>query len=260
MDREGPPDLLCEPSAADHAMRRLWDRFGDRLVVTPRFAVSSTEAQLALCGALAREAGLRVQTHLSENPDEIALVARQFPECKDYLEVYERAGLVGSRTLLAHAVHCSDEAYGRIADAGAWIVHCPTSNLALGSGRMPVEDVRDAGAGICLGSDVGAGPDLCLLDVMRAYVEVHRGHAPVDVETLLRAATVDGARALGLDDRGALLPGWRADVAVVACPGASNEPESAFEELVQGYTTGDGGSVLLAVVAGIPVSGPASTG
>ena len=258
MDREGPAELLCEPSVADRAMRDLRRRFGDRLVVTPRFAVSSTEAQLALCGALAREADLRVQTHLSENPDEIALVARQFPECRDYLEVYERAGLVGPRTLLAHAVHCSDGAFARIAAAGAWIVHCPTSNLALGSGRMPFERVREAGVSVCLGSDVGAGPDLCLLDVLRAFVQVHDGHAATDPATILALATVHGARALGLGDRGELIRGQRADIAVLACPEASAEPVSAFESLVRGYGTGDAGAVLHTLVTGVRISGSAT--
>ncbi len=258
MDREGPDELLWEPAAADRAMRALHRRFGDRLVVTPRFAVSSTEAQLDLCGILARETGLRVQTHLSENPDEIALVARQFPDCRDYLEVYERAGLVGPRTLLAHAVHCSDDELARIAGHGAWIVHCPTSNRALGSGRMPMERVTSAGVGVCLGSDVGAGPDLCQLDVLRAFVELHEGRVPTDPAATLRLATVAGARALGLDDRGELRPGCRADLAVLACADGERDPVAAFDALVRGYPTGTAGAVLRTFANGAAVHAPLS--
>jgi guanine deaminase len=258
MDREGPPGLLLDTAATDGALRRLFERFGDRSVVTPRFAVSSTETQLDLCGAVARELGLRVQTHLSENPDEIALVARQFPDCRDYTEVYERAGLIGPRTLLAHAVHCSDDEYGRVASAGGWIVHCPTSNLALGSGRMPLERVRTAGVGVCLGSDVGAGPDLCLLDVLRAFAEIHEGILPTDAAATLPLATVAGARALGLDDRGELRTGQRADLTILRCEDAGGDPAAAFDRCVRGYRTGEAAAVLATIAGGAPVSGLAA--
>ena len=260
MDREGPDGLLLDTAATDGAIRERVARFGDRLVVTPRFAVSSTETQLDLCGAVARELGLRVQTHLSENPDEIALVAQQFPDCRDYTEVYERADLIGPRTLLAHAVHCSDGEYGRIAAAGGWIVHCPTSNLALGSGRMPIERVRAAGVGVCLGSDVGAGPDLCLLDVLAAFVRIHDGAVATDPSVTLPLATSAGARALGLVDRGELRAGLRADLAVLGCEGAGADPVAAFDARVRSYRTDEPGAVLATVAGGDWISGPAGTG
>ena len=243
MDRTGPPELLLDAAAAEIAMQQLVERFGDRLAVTPRFAVSCSEALLAACGRLARRNRLLVQTHLSENPDEIAMVAEQFIEAEDYLSVYEAAGLVGPRTLLAHAIHCSDDAYRRIAAAKATIAHCPTSNVALGSGRMPIERVVAAGARLCLGTDVGAGPDLCMLDVLRTFVDVHDGYYPTDASVTLPLATRAGARALGMGDRGEIAVGMRADLAVLRVPGGTEEPQRAFEDAVRSYRTGDDGAV-----------------
>jgi len=250
MDRIGPPDLLLDAEQAHAAMCALHDRFGDAVAVTPRFAVSCSEALLAACGRLVQQHGLIAQTHLSENPDEIALVGEQFPGAEDYLAVYEAAGLVGPRTLLAHAIHCSDAAYRRIAAAGATVVHCPTSNVALGSGRMPIERVVAAGAGICLGSDVGAGPDLCMLDVLRSFVEVHDGLFPTDAAVTLPLATRAGARALGMTDRGEIAVGMRADFVVLRCTGAANEPPRVFEDVVRSYLTGDQRAVLGVVCDG----------
>jgi len=238
MDREGPPELLTEPGEACKAMERLVGFYGDRLAVSPRFAVSSSPELLARCGQLARDHRLRIQTHLAENLDEIALVASQFPDCRDYLDVYERAGLIGPRSLLAHVVHCSDDALERIAAASAIVVHCPTSNIALGSGRMPIEVLDEHGIHICLGTDVGAGPDLCLLDVVRAFCEVHKGRYPIHAESLLRLATLQGALALGLADRGMLDVGFRADMVVLRAPDAAADPVRAFEVLARDYEGG----------------------
>ena len=250
MDRTGPQELLLEAAAAEAAMQDLADRFGDRVAVTPRFAVSCSEALLAACGRLARRDRRIVQTHLSENPDEIAMVAQQFPGSEDYLGVYEAAGLVGPHTLLAHAVHCSDSAYRRIAHAGATVVHCPTSNVALGSGRMPIERVVASGAKLCLGTDVGAGPDLGMLDVLRTFVDVHQGHYPTDASVTLPLATRAGALALGMADRGQIAAGMWADLAVLRVPGGAADPVRAFEDAVRGYRTGDEGAVIAVVREG----------
>ncbi len=253
MDRDGPDELLVPAREAEAAMRGLARRFGDRLVVTPRFAVSSTPAHLETCGRLARELGLRVQTHLSENPDEIALVARRFPGAADYLDVYDRAALVGPRTLLAHVVHPTARELDRIAEAGAAVVHCPTSNRALGSGRMPLERLVRRGIRLALGSDVGAGPDLCLLDVMRAFVEDQQGRGDTGIGAVLELATAAGARALGLADRGVLEPGKRADLVVLEAPGADDDPIGALESLVHTYRTEDHSRVRETVCGGLSV-------
>ena len=253
MDREGPAELLTDPQEAMQAMERLVGFYGDRLAVSPRFAVSSSPELLHRCGQLAREHKLRIQTHLAENLDEIALVATQFPECRDYLEVYERAGLVGSRSLLAHVVHCSDDALQRIAAASAIVVHCPTSNIALGSGRMPIEALSGHGIHVCLGTDVGAGPDLCMLDVLRAFIKIHNDRYPIHAESLLRLATLQGALALGLADRGMLDLGFRADMVVLRAQDAGGDPVSAFERLARDYDDSSGGVVQRVFCGGQPV-------
>ncbi len=249
MDQQGPAGLLTAPTAAEAAMEELVARFGDRVVSTPRFAVSCTAELLRACGRVARRHGLIVQTHLSENPDEIALVAELFPEARDYLDVYDRAGLLGDRTLLAHCVHCSDDAFGRIAHAGATVVHCPTSNEALRSGRMPLERALGSGAAVCLGSDVGAGPDLCLLDVLRCLHEQHDGYCEVDSAQGLHLATRAGAVALGLEDRGWLVEGARADITLVRME-QPRDPLAALDAAVRSYRTDDLDAVLGVVCGG----------
>lgn len=187
----GEPASLVRPlpdAMADLA--RLHARFGGRLVVAPRFALSCDEPTLRALGAFAQERRLVVATHLSENPDEVESVRNRFRGARDYLDVYERAGLVTGRTLLGHAIHVSDDELARIAAAGATVVHCPTSNRALGSGRMPLERLRAAGVRWVLGSDVGAGPELCLLDAVSAALEQHEGKTPVTAGELLHRATL----------------------------------------------------------------------
>jgi len=256
MDQEGPDDLMTSAADAERAMARLVERFGARVVSTPRFAVSCTADLLEACGRVAARHGLRVHTHLSENPDEIALVAQLFAGSRDYLDVYDVAGLLGDRTLLAHCVHCTDDALARIAAAGATVVHCPTSNVALCSGRMPLERVLASGAAVALGSDVGGGPDLCMLDVLRCMLEQHEGHCPVGPDVSLPLATRAGALALGLEDRGWLVEGARADIAVARMRGSGGDPVSVYEDVVRAHSTGAEDSIL-GVVCGGNVNPPA---
>lgn len=248
-----PPSFLCGPavmtSGGPSALRRgltetlreiesLADRFGARVAVSPRFALSCDDTTLAALGDLARRRGLAVQTHLSETGDEVAAVARAFPSARDYLDVYARAGLVGPRTLLGHAIQVSDDELARIAAADAAVVHCPTSNLALGSGRMEIERVRAHGVRWLLGSDVGAGPDLSMLDPIAAALSVHDGFAEVTAVELFHRATLGLEAVLGgrteagqhsCDDRpGTLVLPWDGPP-----PRAGTSPESVLRALVE---------------------------
>lgn len=192
---------------------------------TPRFAVSCTADMLRESAALARRHGAYWQTHLSEDAGEIDEVRRLFPEAHDYLDCYERAGGLGERTILAHAVHLSADEARRLAASGSSVAHCPASNLFLSSGLMPLAEYRAAGMSVGLGSDVAAGPEVSLFSAMRAGAAVQRvlqliGRAgpegtlrPAD---WLRAGTLDGARALGIDGRiGSLEVGKEADIIAV---------------------------------------------
>ena len=196
-----------------------------RYAFTPRFAVSCTADMLRESAGLAVHHGAYWQSHLSEDRGELGQVAALFPEATDYLDVYDRAGALGARSILAHAVHLSPREVGRIVESDARVVHCPASNLFLASGMMPLAAYRAAGMRIGLGSDVAAGPELSLFSVMRAGAVTQRAlvattAAPPD-EILapldwLRMATLDGARALGIDgDIGSLEPGKEADLIAV---------------------------------------------
>jgi guanine deaminase len=195
-----------------------------RYAVTPRFAVSCTADLLRESAALARATGAYWQTHLSEDRGEIAEVARLFPDAIDYLDIYDRAGGLGERTVLAHAVHLSDREVGRLVESGAHVAHCPASNLFLASGVMPLGRYLEAGMSIGLGSDVAAGPDLSIFTAMRVGSYAQNARRVAGTETgpvldplgWLRMGTLGGAEALGLGDViGSLEVGKEADVIVL---------------------------------------------
>ena len=191
---------------------------------TPRFAVSCSAEMLQRSAEAAAEAGAYWQTHLSEDRGEIAEVQRLFPEAVDYTDVYDRAGGLTSRAILAHAIHLSDREVARLAESGAVIAHCPSSNLFLASGAMPLARYLAAGIRVGLGSDVAAGPDAPLFSVMRAGAYTQNAlraagltdAPPLSPGDWLRLGTLGGADALGLGDRiGSLEVGKEADLIVV---------------------------------------------
>jgi guanine deaminase len=192
--------------------------------VTPRFAVSCSAEMLRESAALAAQTGTWWQTHVSEDPGEIQEVARLFPEARDYVDVYDRAGGLGPRAILAHAVHLSADELARLVATDSRVAHCPASNLFLASGVMPLARYLEAGLGVGLGSDVAGGPDPSMFSVMRigAYAQVALQRLAGETRPLLtpldwlRLGTLDGARVLGLDDQiGSLEPGKQADMIVV---------------------------------------------
>ena len=195
-----------------------------RYAFTPRFAVSCSAEMLRESARLAAETGAYWQTHIAEDHDEVREVARLFPEATDYLDVYDRAGGLGARTILAHAIHLSDREVSRLAGSGARVAHCPESNLFLASGTMPLGRYLAQGIPVGLGSDVAAGPDPSIFRSMRsgAYVQNARRVAGLDTTPMLdpldwlRLGTLEGARALGLDaDIGSIEAGKEADLIVV---------------------------------------------
>ena len=191
---------------------------------TPRFAVSCSAEMLAASAKAAAEAGAYWQTHLSEDRGEIAEVTRLFPDAVDYTDVYDRAGGLTSRAILAHAIHLSDREVARLAESGAVIAHCPSSNLFLASGAMPLARYLAGGIRVGLGSDVAAGPDAPLFSVMRAGAYTQNAlraaglsdAPPLSPADWLRLGTLGGAEALGLQDRiGSVEEGKEADLIVV---------------------------------------------
>ena len=231
MDRGSYDDRLAPERVLEVSLRQSADlcsrwhgRDGGRLryAFTPRFAVSCTADMLRESAALARSTGAYWQTHLSEDRTELREVARLHPDAIDYLDVYDRAGGLGPNTLMAHAIHLSGREIARLADTDTAVAHCPASNQFLSSGSMPLGRYQAAGIRVGLGSDVSAGPELSIFANMRAgaYTQsgLHvladgRGPEPLDPLGWLRLATLDGARALGMDGEiGSLEAGKEADL------------------------------------------------
>ena len=224
-DRNLPEVLLTDVDRSVAESQRLIDDWHGRgrlrFAVTPRFSFSAGPELLAAGGALvADNPGIWVTSHLNENRDEIAGVAEIHPEALDYLDTYDRAGLLGERTILAHNVHPRDRELARMAEAGAAAAHCPTSNSALASGFFPLGRHLDAGVRVALGSDVGAGNGFCLLkEGVQAYFMQQldpAGGVPLTSTHLLHLATASGAAALDLDaEVGDLSVGKRFDAVYV---------------------------------------------
>jgi guanine deaminase len=205
-DRRLRPELHQTPEQAwldSSSLIRRFHRRGRMLyAMTPRFALSTSEAMLEVCQTLLREhEGLLIQTHLNENPEEIAEVRRLFPSAGDYLAIYERFGLSGPNAVMAHNVHPTDSELNRLAATGATVAHCPCSNAALGSGVFPLKRHIEAGVRCALGTDVGGGIGFGLLkEGLQAYMlqRVIPDGMLLTSGHLLYLATRAGAEGLGL--------------------------------------------------------------
>jgi guanine deaminase len=242
MTSGGPPRLRRRLADAIEDVESLARRFGSRVVVAPRFALSCDEQALAALGDLARRRGLPVQTHLAETREEVAAVRRAFPTARDYTDVYERAGLLGPRTLLGHGILLSDDELRRIALSGAAIVHCPASNVALGSGRLPLDRLRRNGVRWLLGTDVGAAPSLSMLDTIATALEVHG--SLVSATELFHRATLGTEAVLAGRTEDRLRPSERPGALVFPRPrtvGASaRDPETWLRALVAEHSAESG--------------------
>jgi len=222
MDRNAPAALRDTPQSAHDDSTALLARWHGRgravYAVTPRFSPTSTPEQLAAMGALwADHPDCLMQTHLSEQTDEVAWVAVLFPDARDYLDTYEAHGLLGPGAVFGHAIHLTDRERARLLETGASLVHCPTSNAFIGSGIMALDDLCRAGQRVGLATDTGGGSNFGMLRTMAAAYELGqlRG-TPLHPAQLVWLATEGSARALRMDDRiGTLAPGSEADLVVL---------------------------------------------
>ena len=222
MDRNCPQALRDTPDSAYADSRALIEKWhgNGRLgyAITPRFALTSSEEQLAVAGKLAGECpDTWIHTHLSENHAEIAEVKKQFPGRANYLDVYDHYGLVRERSIFAHCLHLGGDERERLADCGGAIAFCPTSNLFLGSGLFDLRAMTEARLRVGIGSDVGGGTSLSLLRTLgEAYKVLQLQQQNLPPARALYLATLGGARALYLDDRiGNFAPGKEADFIVI---------------------------------------------
>lgn len=224
MDRNAIPAVQDTPEQAARdcsALYETWHGKGRlRYAVSPRFAVTSTEAQLAVSGELLNSMpGTLLQTHLSESAGEIALVKQLFPNAKDYTDVYEQYGLLSERSLFAHGIHLSDRECARLSESGSTVVHCPTSNAFLGSGIMHMPYMRDSKRPVHLGvaTDVGGGTSYSMLTTLAETYKLQMlsGYKP-SVHELFRLATLGNAKRLKIDsETGSLDLGKYADIAIL---------------------------------------------
>lgn len=241
-----------------------------RYAFTPRFAISCSNELLRESAWLAAERDAYWQTHLSEDVAELEMVAREFPEALDYLDVYDRAHGLTHRAILAHAIHLSDREVARLAESGARVAHCPSSNLFLASGIMPLARYLEAGIPVGLGSDVAGGPNPSLFSVMRQGAYAQNALRALALETRpsldpagwLRLASFEGARCLGIDDvTGSLEDGKEADLiavdaAMVAPVPGTPPPDEAADLLSLLMFRAHPAMVCGAWVRGVRLPGP----
>ena len=246
------------------ALIERWHKQGRNLyAITPRFAGTSSREQLDMAGALWREyRDVFVQSHIAENTDEVAWMRELFPERRDYLDIYDHAGLTGRRAVLAHGVHLDEDAFCRCHESGTALAHCPTSNLFLGSGLFRIRDAKDPRrpVHVGMGTDIGAGTSFSMLSTLgEGYKVSQLNGAPVSAIEAFFLATLGGARALDLDDRiGTFRVGNEADF-VVLDPTATpilkfrqERSRSIEETLFVLMTMGDDRAVRVTYVAGRP--------
>ena len=218
MDRNCP-DYLAEPAeVGERATRELIERWNGRerlsYAITPRFAPTSSDDQLARAGRLAREyPNAWVHSHLAENRREIAWVAQLFPQARTYLDVYDRFGLVRERAIYAHCLHMDAADRQRMAQAGAAASFCPSSNLFLGSGLFDLAAADSARLRFGFGTDVGGGTSFSMLRTMAdAYKVAQLSGQRLSALRAFYLATLGAARCLGLEGRiGQFVPGAEAD-------------------------------------------------
>lgn len=224
MTRNAPDYLLNDANTAYEQNRELIRKWHhkDRLLyaITPRFAITSTNEELTLAGALKAEfPDVYVHSHLSENLREIEFTSALFPDSKDYLEVYEQFGLVGDRSIFAHGIHLSNSEFERLSNAGAAIAFCPTSNLFLGSGLFNLDKAKEIeqSVKVGLGTDVGGGTSFSLLQTMAdAYKVIQLQGGQLSAFQAFYLATLGSAKALSLDEKlGSFDVGKEADFIVL---------------------------------------------
>jgi len=205
MDRNAPDYLLDTPETAYSESKKLiekWHKRGRLLyAITPRFAPTSTAKQLKMAGKLRQEfPDTYVQTHLSENYDEIEWVKELFPDQENYLDVYHHHGLTGSRSIFAHCIHLKEKEWDCLHNTDSAIAFCPTSNLFLGSGLFNLNHAWDKKVKVGMATDIGGGTSFNMLQTLsEAYKVMQLQKQKFSAYEAFYFATLGGAKALSLD-------------------------------------------------------------
>lgn len=267
MDRNAPENLRDTAQSAYDDSKALIARWHGKgraqYAITPRFSPTSTPEQLSALGALwAEHPTCLMQTHLSEQTDEIDWVRSLYPQASDYLDTYEAHGLLGARGLYGHAIHLTAREVDRLAEVQGRIIHCPTSNAFIGSGVLDLPTLTARGIPLGLATDTGGGSSFSMLRTMAAAYEAaqHHGHA-LHAAQLMWLATAGSARALHLEHEiGSLTPGHYADLVVLdlrstaAIAQRANRSGSLWEEVFATIMLGDDRAVRATWIAGACVT------
>jgi len=266
MDRNAPDGLRDTAQSAyddSKALLEKWHRRGRATyAITPRFTPTSTHAQMQALGALWDEyPDCLMQTHLSEQVDEIAWVRELAPQARDYLDTYEATGLLGARGLYGHAIHLTPREVDRLAEVGAAVVHCPTSNTFIGSGLFDMAGLKARRISVGLATDTGGGSSFSMLRTMAAAYEIGqlRG-TPIHAAQLMWLATEGSAQALHMGGEiGALRAGAAADITVIdlastlAIAQRVDNAATIWEALFATIMMGDDRAIRAVYVGGVPV-------
>ena len=263
MDRNAPDGLRDTPRAAHDESAALIGRWHGRgrarYAITPRFTPTSSPAQLEALGALwAAHPDCAMQTHLAEQTDEVAWVSDLEPWARDYLDTYEAHGLVGAGAMFGHAIWLSERERARLAEAGAAVVHCPTSNTFIGSGLFDTARAAADGIGVGLATDTGGGSSFSMLRTMAAAYEIGQlSGTALHPAQLVWLATEGSARAMRREDEiGTLAPGSAADLVALdlastpAIAQRAARAETIWESLFPTIMLGDDRAVRATWVAG----------
>lgn len=267
MDRNAPDDLRDTAQSAYDDSKALIERWHGtgraHYAITPRFSPTSTPEQLSALGALwAENPTCLMQTHLSEQPDEIEWVKSLYPQARDYLDTYEEHGLLGDRGLYGHAIHLTPREIDQLADVQGRVIHCPTSNAFIGSGALNLPALAQRGIPLGLATDTGGGSSFSMLRTMAAAYEAaqHHGHA-LHAAQLLWLATAGSARSLHLNHEiGSLTAGNYADIAILdlkstqAIAQRANRSGSVWEDVFATVMLGDDRAVRATWIAGACVT------
>ncbi len=222
MDRNAPK-ALCDDTQLTFAenaqlIKKYHNKGRLRFMLTPRFAITSTEEQFEALNRLKKEnPDLGIQTHLSENKAEVESTKALFPKSKGYLDVYDQYELLGKGSLMAHAIYLEDEEWARLAKTQTSIIHCPSSNLFLGSGLFNLQKCRDYHIPFALGSDVGGGISFSMFKTAaEAYKVAAVQNIPFTAQNAFYSLTLGGAKALNINDSvGNFEEGKEADFIVI---------------------------------------------
>nr|WP_275663934.1 guanine deaminase [Ignatzschineria cameli] len=268
MDRNAPEALLDTAQSAYDESKALIEKWHGKgraeYVITPRFAPTSTVEQLEMVGALAAEyPDTLIQSHISENLDEIEWVRSLFPKARDYADVYDQYGLLRDRAIYGHGVHLTERELSILHERGAAVAHCPTSNFFLGSGAFNLQAAKGEGRAIKvgLGTDLGAGTSFSILQTMNeAYKAAQLNGAPYSSLHAFYLATRGTAEALNLETKiGAVAVGMEADLAILDLKSTPiieyrmQYADSLEEALFIQMMMGDDRAIAATYIAGEPV-------